>query len=745
MTGPTGTYQFSSAPVGTYTLRQVLPAGSTQTTPAANAGISVTVAPGATLTGQNFGAAFPPEADLFDGVSAVADNTGVVNLGTILQGAAIPVRVLTVQNTGAGPLILQPATFTSGSGFGIVNNFAANQVVLPGASATISFILTSTTPGVKNATLSFATNDSDENPYNFALTATIAAPPVVTILDDGDAGYSTVGNWSTAVSGYGNDRRLASAGAGTAVSTWAFGNLLAGEYRISATWNSPGSNRATDALYTAAGTAGGVPLLSASVNQRVNPVGFAEGGATWQNLGNVTIVGNTLFVNLSNTPTGLVTADAIRIERLSTAAVQPTPGNVLDDGDTGFSTTGTWSTATGGYGNDRRLANPGAGTATATWSYANLAPGRYRVSATWNNPNPNRANNAAYTVTPTVGGPTLLSATANQRLNPASFAEASTLWQNLGEATIFGNTLVVRLANTTAGLVTADAIRIERIGEAVAIVDDGDAAFGVTGTWSSNAPGYGNDRRLSNPGNANATATYQFNNLAPGQYRIATTWFSGASRGSNIPYAVSSTVGGPVLQTFTVNQQVAPAGFSEGGVTFQNIGTVSTFGNSLVVRITNTVTGGVNADAIRLERIGNPTAILDDGDTGFSTTGTWSTATTGYGNDRLLAGTGNGTATANWSFTGLASGQYRVFATWNNPAANRTNAAPFVVSATAGGPSLLSTTVNQQLAPVGITDGGSIFQSLGTVTIVGNTLVVRLSNSLGGLTTADAIRIERIG
>jgi hypothetical protein len=53
-----------------------------------------------------------------------------------------------------------------------------------------------------------------------------------------------------------------------------------------------------------------------------------------------------------------------------------------------------------------------------------------------------------------------------------------------------------------------------------------------------------------------------------------------------------------------VNQQVAPTGFSEGGVTFQNIGTVNLFGNSLVVRITNTTTGVVNGDAIRIERIG---------------------------------------------------------------------------------------------------------------------------------------------
>jgi FG-GAP-like repeat/Subtilase family/Protein of unknown function (DUF1573) len=694
-----------------------------------------------------------PEIDIrdqyFGAPTTIPDGTGTMVWGNVPQGSAVGVRTLAVHNTGLGNLVLQPATITAGSGFSIVNNFTPGQVIAPGGVDWITLALDSTTAGPKTATLSLPNNDLDENPYDFALTASVVPPPVVTIIDDGDAGYSTVGTWSVATSGFQNDRRLAAAGAGNAVSTWTFSNLLAGEYRISATWNNGASNRANDARFTATGVVGGPLLLNTTVNQRVDPVGFSEGGATWQNLGNVTITGNTLLVNLANTLTGLVTADAIRIERLSTAPVQPSVGNILDDGDAGFSLIGTWMSAVGGIGNDHQLAPAGNGTSAAVWNYTNLTPGRYRIATTWVNPYSGRADNAPYTVSQTPGGPALLIAIVNQRFNPATFQEGGILWHSLGEVTLFGNTLSVRLDSTTIGEIVADAIRIERVGEPVAIVDDGDAGFSVNNNalWGSALNGYGNDRRIANPGAGNATATYQFNNLAPGLYRIATTWFSGSNRGNNIPYTVSSTVGGSVLQTFSVNQQVAPTGFSEGGVTFQNLGTINTFGNSLVVTIANTTAGNVNADAIRLERIGNPTATSDDGDAGFVTTGTWQTTTAGYGNDRRLAAAGNGTATATCIFSGLAAGQYRVFATWNNPATNRTNAAPFAVAESVAGLAapLLSTTVNQQVNPVGITDGGSIFQNLGTVTIVGSTLVVRLSNSLGGLTTADAIRIERIG
>jgi Tol biopolymer transport system component len=547
----------------------------------------------------------PPEISVEEGGIDVPDNTAVIGWGQVIHRTAVRTRTFTIRNSSPNSnLLLQPAAVTVNSGFTIVNNFTTGQIVEPGGVATLTIALASETIGLKSATLSFANNDSNENPFNFALTANVIAPPVVTIIDDGDEGFSTAGTWSTATSGFGNDRRLASAGAGTAVSSWAFTNLLAGEYRISATWNSPSSNRANDALFTARGTVGGAPLLTTTVNQRIAPVGIGEGGATWQNLGNVTITGSSLFVSLTNTLSGLVTADAIRIERLSTAAVQSPRGNIIDDGDTGFSVTGTWSTVAAGYGDDRRLAATGAGTSTATWSYANLVPGRYQVSATWSVPAANRASNAAYTVRSNANGPALLSTAVNQRHNPASFLEGGTLWQDLGEVTVMGNSLIVRLANSTTGLVTADAVRIERIGEAVAIVDNDDAGFSSTGEWATYSGLYGNDRRLANASDGATTATYNFSGLAAGTYRISASWNAGSNRANDIPYAIRQTAGGPVLTTLFGNQQLPPNGVIDGGARFQDLGNVTINEGSLLITLSSTLSGNLVADAIRIERVG---------------------------------------------------------------------------------------------------------------------------------------------
>jgi hypothetical protein len=53
-----------------------------------------------------------------------------------------------------------------------------------------------------------------------------------------------------------------------------------------------------------------------AVNQRLAPNDLTAGGATWEALGNFTITGTTLVVQLTDAANGAVDADAIRIERL---------------------------------------------------------------------------------------------------------------------------------------------------------------------------------------------------------------------------------------------------------------------------------------------------------------------------------------------------------------------------------------------------------------------------------------------
>jgi uncharacterized repeat protein (TIGR01451 family) len=114
-----------------------------------------------------------PEADVFDGTTPVPDNRGIVSFGNAPLASSPVTKTLIVRNTGLAPLTLSAATLV-GSGFTIVNNLPAS--LSPGSSANLVVRLETTTPGFKNAVLSFVNNDPFESPYNFSLTGNVTVP-----------------------------------------------------------------------------------------------------------------------------------------------------------------------------------------------------------------------------------------------------------------------------------------------------------------------------------------------------------------------------------------------------------------------------------------------------------------------------------------------------------------------------------------------------------------------------------------
>src|SRR5205823_3630175 len=103
------------------------------------------------------------------------------------------------------------------------------------------------------------------------------------------------------------------------------------------------------------------------------------------------------------------------------------------------------------------------------------------------------------------------------------------------------------------------------------------------------------------------------------------------------------------------------------------------------------------------------------------------------------------TETATWTFSGLAPGQYGVAATWVGYKASAATNAPFAV---ADGTTLLTPSpvrVDQTVDAAGFGDGASAWQSLGTFTVTGSTLVVQLTNDANGYVSADAVRVQRAG
>jgi hypothetical protein len=135
--------------------------------------------------------------------------------------------------------------------------------------------------------------------------------------------------------------------------------------------------------------------------------------------------------------------------------------------------------------------------------------------------------------------------------------------------------------------------------------------------------------------------------------------------------------------------------------------------------------------------------VIDDGAAGYATTGFSAKSTSGaYQADQSTAAKGNGTKTATWTFNGLEAGAtYKVDVTWKTANGSASNA-PFTVldGTTVVGSRLL----NQSVAPNDFTVGTTLWEGLGSYTIVGNSLSVKLSNAANGTVLADAVRIYQV-
>ncbi len=137
--------------------------------------------------------------------------------------------------------------------------------------------------------------------------------------------------------------------------------------------------------------------------------------------------------------------------------------------------------------------------------------------------------------------------------------------------------------------------------------------------------------------------------------------------------------------------------------------------------------------------------IIDDTNPGFSATGSWSNSSSSeafnYGASTAAAGS---SSTAVWTFTGLPSGDYEVFAAWPSYA-GATSAAPFVI---AGSSAPTTITVNEQLSPNGQVLDNVPWEQLGSAPwqpSSDGTLTVTLESVGDGAVIADAIRLVPLG
>ncbi|MHC4404509.1 MAG: golvesin C-terminal-like domain-containing protein, partial [Planctomycetota bacterium] len=387
---------------------------------------------------------------------------------------------------------------------------------------------------------------------------------------------------------------------------------------------------------------------------------------------------------------------------------------IVDDGDSGYGETGTgwdgnpYSTKYRIYENDTRWHAAGTGLNAANWDFAGLDPGQYKVSVTWLE-NTNRATNAPYTVYDgTTAEGTIV---VNQQLAPSSIYD-SWPWEDLGIFNVDGTTLRVQLTDDANGFVMADGVRIERVGDLVdaltvaiapaVISENGGAATGT----------------VTRSGDTSGALTVSLSNSDPtaATVPLEVTILAGQASATFAIDAVDDSVADGT-QTTTIT--ATAAGCEDG------VGTLE-------------VTDDDDVSAV---------LIVDDGDSGYSETGTgwdgnpYSTKYRIYENDTRWHAAGSGLNAANWDFASLDPGQYKVSVTWLKNTNRATNAPYTVYDGTTAEGTIL---VNQQLAPSATYDSW-LWEDLGTFDVAASTLRVQLTDAANGYVMADAVRIERVG
>jgi hypothetical protein len=220
-------------------------------------------------------------------------------------------------------------------------------------------------------------------------------------------------------------------------------------------------------------------------------------------------------------------------------------------------------------------------------------------------------------------------------------------------------------------------------------------------------------------------AGWTFDNVKPGVYEILVTWTASTSR-TTVPYTIFD--GDKQKAMIRVDQRNAPKDLMSRGTWWKSLGEFELSGGKLKVELTTQADSKtIVADAVAISPP-KPIAgkIVDNEDDAFETElkgpragGAFRGAAIRYGGKGQAASSQVGL----WKAGGLAPGSYRILATW--PAGNR-NSTEVVYRVVEGADELAKVTVDQTRPPQGKLFENIRWQDLGTVTVKGDTIEVRL-------------------
>ncbi|MCA9056955.1 MAG: hypothetical protein KDA85_00590 [Planctomycetaceae bacterium] len=254
---------------------------------------------------------------------------------------------------------------------------------------------------------------------------------------------------------------------------------------------------------------------------------------------------------------------------------------IIDDSSaTGFSHTGFFDSSPlfpQGFNDGVKFSGANSGN-TAQWTFSDLPPGQYAVSATWTNA-PDRASDAPFTLRDGGSSGTIVSQIdINQEPAPNDFNDLGFGWENLGIVDVTGSQLTVQLTDNADEFVVADAIRIEPLQKLQVEYRDPS-----TDLWNplnhNDTLDLGTIARANTTGDAATTALLRIVNTGPG-------YFGGLFE----DVIVSGT--GFTLRTPPETRFIPPGGLTELEVEF-NGNSTGGFDGSVVVSSNNPLVANV--------------------------------------------------------------------------------------------------------------------------------------------------------
>jgi hypothetical protein len=386
--------------------------------------------------------------------------------------------------------------------------------------------------------------------------------PRTIIIDDGDPGTASIGNWK--ISGGADPYGKQSLYSTQVGAQYTFESIISGRHEVALWWTqySTRSSAVPVEIYD-----GDRLLETVTVNQQ-------HDSGQWNVLGTYRFHQQAKVVVVSQENNHSTNADAVKF----TPAEDSGP-LIIDDSDTGAVSSGTWKVSGGAdpYG-AQSLYSRQAG---AAYSYEAPLSGRYEVALWWTYYF-NRCSDVPVEI---YDGDRLLATLSVDQLQEGG------RWAVLGTFEFTVSARVVITAQNSGCSTSADAVAFFPVEQV--IIDDGDAGTGSSGLWkvSGGAAPYGPQSLYSRE----VGAAYEYQTPLAGLYKVSLWWSSHSTRCDSVVVEIND--GDLLLDTVTVNQQ-------QNGGSWNVLGSYSFSGKAAVVVVSESESCSTAADAVSFETTG---------------------------------------------------------------------------------------------------------------------------------------------